>query len=132
MSERKAGRELDTEIHRVVFGEKACPCGIRKEGYDPDTGKCRQCGNGVSPYYSTDVAAAFTIVEKLRLAIVPSEDGWYAIKPDDIDHGCVRGTSFPKLSIIGQECEEFIVADTPSLAICLAALAAIEGDKSHD
>ena len=60
------------------------------------------------PRYSTDIAAAWEIVEKLRLAILPMSNGqWAAALNDD---------------------KEFVpgfIADTAQYAICLAALKAV-------
>lgn len=72
---------------------------------------------------STDPAAAWQVVEKLGLSVVKSADGWYAIKPHDIEHGSVRGTDHPTLTLIGAEGETFACAETMPLAVCLCALA---------
>ncbi len=77
--------------------------------------------------YSTDIAAAWEVVEKMRIAVVPSEDGWYAIVPGDILHGSVRGTDVPNMTLEGREGERFVVNDNPARAICIAALKALDG-----
>ena len=68
-------------------------------------------------------AVAFRQMEEHGIAVIPSEDGWYALHPYDIDHGCVRGTMHPQLSVIGQEHQHLAPADTPTLAIAAAVLA---------
>jgi hypothetical protein len=75
--------------------------------------------------YSTDIAAAWTVVEKMGLSVVRSEDGWYAIKPEDIEHSTVRGTAYPTLTLVGREFAYNTAYETAPLAICRAALAAV-------
>lgn len=76
--------------------------------------------------FSSDTRAAWKLVELLDISIVRSEDGWYAIKPEDIEHGCVRGTSFPTLTLVGREHERWEACETAPLAICRAALLSLE------
>lgn len=61
----KVGPELDAEVARRVFGMPACTCGPIG-GYDPTTGRCSRCEWRPCPEYSTDIADAWLVVEKLR------------------------------------------------------------------
>ena len=83
---------------------------------------------GISvPHYSTDIAAALTVVEKLGrkperfsyaedFAVIWEKDGWTAgWREYDRDYGCTCWI-WPSASA---------QADTAPMAICLAALAAV-------
>lgn len=110
MPNHAPGPELDLEMAKLLdmMPEKRChdeliqfPPGCRRK---PD---CEGCPNWYADEpddYSTDIAAAWEIVEKLRLWVYPSDDsdGWEAGLPDD--DSCWKG------------------ADTAPMAICLAAL----------
>lgn len=95
----KAGRELDSLIHEKVFGQDP-----RQEPYQ------RPDGAMVYPFvpeYSTDIAAAWQVVEKLT-------EGEFHLSR------CYGG---------GWECElgapYISFGETAPLAICLAALEAV-------
>jgi hypothetical protein len=66
------------------------------------------------PHYSTDIAAAWLVVEKLApnmdfyMEIATKDDGWFVMFGDDLDKACI--------------------ADTAPLAICRAALKVVEND----
>lgn len=76
--------------------------------------------------YSTDITAAWQVVEKLRLAVIPCNDGqWYAGK-DEYDHDLqwyevIMYVDDPH----DHHSARFVHADTGPLAICLAALKAV-------
>ena len=111
-------RELDAVIEEKLFGSKPC---------DDPAGKCpgskttppvcwvkrgEEYGSHL-PFYSTDIAAAWKVVEEVeglgkRLALVRegSGDGWEA----DFGHG------------------ESALENEPSRAICMAALRAIHAE----
>ncbi len=116
-------RELDEEIAEKVMGlsrednsKQKCRCDCR--GYT-----CAKCQ--YPPHYSTDIAAAWTVVEKLRVhgevafslvtASMMSEghDEWVA--RFDIQH--------PKYHF------EFAFDKSAPLAICKAALKAVKGGE---
>lgn len=65
---------------------------------------------GMLPHYSTDIAAAWEVAEKLRLHVGPSalHHNWWCATIDGLDHE--HHASAP-------------------MAICLAALAAVKQDK---
>lgn len=116
----KAGRELDALVAEKVMGWKLEPytrciqvlpveAGRPPEG--ADTSKLKPFNNIGSyeiPHYSTAIAAAWEVVEKLRLAILPMSNGqWGAAVNED---------------------KEFVpgfIANTAQHAICLAALKAV-------
>ena len=108
----KVGRELDALIAEKVMGE---------------LGKLRQSEHNLMlphdvllPYYSTQIADAWLVVEKfenpkralmLGRHTLSGKRRWVV----DIFHGDKR-------------CPHRGIADTAPLAICLAALKAVEGD----
>lgn len=60
-------RTLDRNVHSRVMGcGDSCVCGPAPNAYDMDTGECKRCGLRVAPHYSTDIRAAWLVVEKLR------------------------------------------------------------------
>lgn len=103
----------DSDRERPRYEEVSAATAIRAGFY----------GEG-APKFSKDIGASWSIVVSLGLSLVQSEDGWYAIKPEDIEHGCVRGTDFPKISLVGAEGQHFEAYPTAPLAVCAAALAA--------
>lgn len=76
----------------------------------------------VVPEYSTEIAAAWLVVEKVGLSVVQSDDGWYAFKPEDIEHDSVRGTDVPRIALVGRDGQRWEPQPTMPLAVCLAAL----------
>ena len=93
----EAGRELDALIAEKVMDDMLA--GIRLDGspmFDD------------IPHYSTQIANAWLVVEKLRLFVQPSALGWHSGLRGDIQ-------------------ENHRHANTAPLAICLAALKAVEG-----
>lgn len=101
----QAGREIDALVVERVMGWKVAK---------PEAAALRFVTMGDTlhpnhvPHYSTDIAAAWEVVEALRARFVfemyDREDGSYVVK-------------------FGQEVKR---ADTAPLAICRAALAAVE------
>ncbi|MDE2106075.1 MAG: hypothetical protein KGL39_53120, partial [Patescibacteria group bacterium] len=51
---------------------------------------------------TANVADAMELAKKLNISVIHSEDGVYAIKPEDIEHGCVKGTDYPTLTLVGR------------------------------
>lgn len=96
----KPGHELDELIAQKVFGA------IRK---------INDCSIYEVKHYSTDISAAFEVIEKLleknfRLNIMPAEkDSWII--------SVVKGWDLEPIHVVHSK--------TPSHAICLAALKAI-------
>jgi hypothetical protein len=99
---REAGRALDAEVERVVFGGEVCgmafcPCGARP--------------------YSTDMGAAWAVVEAM------GGRGYFATMHEILyaDGRREWAVSFDKaIPNLGEE-----RAPTPARAICLAALKAL-------
>ena len=107
-----AGREMDALIRQYVFGQTP----PRKNGE-----LTRSWVDGYlceDTFYSTDIAAAWEVVEKLKMAIVPLEspDGWasHDNQSFDIIHGYYE-----------RPVVDWASATTAPLAICRAALLAI-------
>jgi len=120
MTDMEAGRELDTRIAIKVMGwtrVERSTTGIayppRPSGFDP----ARHAYHSV-PHYSTDIAAAWLVVERMK------------------DNGCSlqlhweAGRSRQWVADFVEESdEEFTgeqLGDTAPLAICRAALAAVQ------
>jgi hypothetical protein len=145
VSALEAGRELDALIAERVMrwsdvGEKPMyaldggdtlngpPARLVQEG-TAWRGTRPDGSEGFLPAYSSDIAAAWLVVEKLGMSVVCSEDGWYALKPEDIEHSTLRGTAFPTIVLVGKEFAYPEPADTAPLAICRAALLAVEAPR---
>jgi hypothetical protein len=75
------------------------------------------------PDWENDPAAWGALVEREGIALIPSEDGWYAIAPEDVEHGCVRGTDVPTKTVHGREQSPWPLADSPGAATMHAVLA---------
>lgn len=113
-----AGRELDALIAEKIFGFSD----IREyaEGY---FGKGEVFGLFAKqriPDFSTDIAAAWLVVEKLK-----REMTWYKnIKPDGfrLDYDILDNVWRVALVCDEEGVTESVEADTPQLAICRAAL----------
>lgn len=103
----KAGPELDALIATKVMGASF------QEIKDADYFVNESGGIGFDlPSYSTDIASAWLVVEKLRLSVLKCNHGWRA---GDLSYG-------------GHESSEFIfdaIAETAPHAICLAALKSV-------
>ena len=130
MTETQAGPELDAEIARRVFGREVIPCDAVSDagplhGHVVQDGAVRQCN--LNPY-STSIAAAWFVVEKMRAMGV-----WLAIRPVsdmhvDIDDAGARW----RVASFNEECVPYNddwdspqvseCAATAPLAICRAAL----------
>ena len=119
----KAGRELDALIAEKVTGVVPCDEWSRFNSYSESRDEphedhdCRSTSFW-PPHYSTNIAAAWEVVEKLRveglrLRLVEYTDGFYAV--------------FGAMAIDTAPWQASQV-ETAQLAICLAALKAVEVD----
>jgi hypothetical protein len=112
--EKKPGREIDVLIAEKVMGiteAKWCEqCWV--EIFDC---QCRQGKHGPLPY-STDIAAAWEVLEKVR----PSHGEVWIGRSD------TETTMRWKCSIQHDTSTYEAIADTAPLAICLAALKAVD------
>lgn len=126
-------RELDAWIAEHVFGKTVRPC-RSNETFPPDGDSYENHGWTSSdlaivtgyqfdmplPRYSTDIAAAWTVVEKMK------EYGWaFALETTHNGDACAVfnvGTYIGD-DLSGPRC---VSADTAPMAICLAAKAAID------
>lgn len=126
-----AGPEMDAEIARRVFGWVRDP----EAEAQTATGSPIWIASGEeysqngTPDYSTDIAAAWTVVEKMR------EHGWHYFDLEQYRH--TVGTEYEWIACIGGEHHESVDPDnhheyfcieakTAPLAICRAALSALE------
>lgn len=139
-TELKAGRSLDALVAEKIFGWRrvrgAFDDGsawypdvvvlVPPEHIDRHTNLTTLPVDvfATTPRYSTDIAAAMPIAEKLGLSLVCSEDGWYAIKPADIIHYTYddHPLSRPEIGLVLSTDYPRSPSETPSLAICLEAL----------
>jgi hypothetical protein len=134
----KAGRELDALVAEKVMGWKRggddsyCspehvdaivddwdskgphPCLVSPRGKIYYFCPCQERKGYELPHYSSDIAAAWTLAEKLNISVLCSADGWYAGETADIAHGDWCKEVFVK--------GDWTLADTAPLAICKAAL----------
>lgn len=134
-SKMNAGPDLDALIAEKIFGWSEIQSvkaihGNQYQGYDPNDVPSQFTGyrpKRVVPQYSTDIAAAWKVVEKLNLfeeyslskSIVgqfPGENGKWKIETYELD----------SMGSLGEMSHfTFAEAETAPLAICLAALKAI-------
>jgi len=118
-----AGREMDKwiAIHIMKLDDiplygAPCPYCGSEMWHGKERSRCSSCNEWrYSPYkqYSDDIAAAWEVVEKLKLHIGPTsnekQESWYASNRHNFND--------PDLIIV--------IADTAPLAICRAALLAV-------
>lgn len=127
----EAGRELDALVAEKVMGlnltviPETCPYCDGYVSQNRDPGWCGSCGayvNEPEPY-STDIAAAWEVVEKMRTWKGKGTLGCRAcIEIHSIDGSFEEGENKPYLAMIwGKEG----IAKTAPLAICRAALKAV-------
>lgn len=122
---RLSGRELDALVAEKVMG--LAPVEWRGDSLlygDQRTG-------GRVPHYSTEIADAWQVVERVGLDLLRTDDGWLAMEttgrgeirlpePVDKNHPCFDGfVDVPIEGALG-----WAVAKTAPRAICLAALKA--------
>lgn len=105
--EMKPGRELDALIAEKVMGMN-----VQHGRVWSQEGKCLRETD--LPSYSTDIAAAWEVVEKLKLGLLPDGDKWIAGQADRA----------------GLETSNLCWGDTAPHAICLAALNAVSQNPS--
>jgi hypothetical protein len=136
----RAGRELDALVAEKVMGWPTVTIinGCPFTPYNPDTGIPYRSGLGVAalPFYSTDIAAAWDVVELMREqsytlelyspdALVNDEMGIYA-------RGGWRATFLSWKHIGRLPSGDAEACATAPLAVCLAALAAtVEGRRAR-
>lgn len=105
-------RDLDRLIAERVMGWTNLSVTGSRFGTTPD-GKPHR----IIPQYSTEISAAWEIVEKLKLSGYQGGLEW--AKPE-AGYNCAFGASLPL------DEKQFSWAETAPLAICLAALKAME------
>lgn len=126
----EAGRELDALVAEKVMGYEVFRSDHAEyvQGRDwADPGEPLYYPDGIErqaatvPEYSTDIAAAWPIAQKLGLALVPQSDGdgfrWLATDVHAVNYSNV-------ITVEPKDGTEYS-ADTAPHAICLAALRAV-------
>ncbi|MDQ3230228.1 MAG: hypothetical protein M3Q07_00270 [Pseudobdellovibrionaceae bacterium] len=113
-------REIDIFIASKVLGH-----GV----YHEKTGAVReQLPSGQSRplrSYSEDISAAWEVVEKLGITLLPVEDGWFALV------GQKRGWSSPAEFLLYLQKADYVrsgaaLGDKAPMTICMAAMKALE------
>ena len=111
----EAGREMDVAIQRDIFKTKVWFRKGKPTTYLHETDDY----DGIIPHYSTDIAAAWLVVEKMRLRYRVDICAYVATGWKAIDGVTVK--------VYSTDIENFEVnADTAPLAICRAALKALD------
>jgi len=121
----RPGRELDTMIAKHIFGhdviiKRKIPTEVTPAGERP----LRE--------YSKEIGAAFDVAKKLNISLIPIEGGsWFALA------GKAEGFSSPASFIEYLSAGNFVdagaaVTDSAPLAICLAAMKAIESKLAKE
>lgn len=110
-SEMQAGREMDLDVSARVFGHPYAGA-YRQDGPVVDDGRLSTC-----PRYSTDIAAAWEVVEALAARYLEVEVHQGSASPQ---RWCIVRNALQS----GYLAEGS--ADTAPLAICRAALSALE------
>lgn len=122
------GRELDALIAEKVMAWVVSYQGTKDMFMrDPtiDEDDLGQSPLYAVPPYSTDIAAAWEVVEKMKLSVVNHHGSWLA---GPTDYSEARGEDDRLITaIIGIEDGNDVGGNTAPHAICLAALKAVEG-----
>lgn len=122
---KKSSREIDMFMAKEILGHDV---------YHEKTGSIReQLPTGQSRplrSYSEDIAAAWEIVDKLGITLLPVENGWFALVGDK------RGWSSPADFIRYLQKADFVhsgaaLGDKAPMTICMAAMKAFEHRKSE-
>jgi hypothetical protein len=120
INEMQAGAHLDHLVAARVmvwgFSSDDIARGL-EGGFTDATGEVVRLASEWSP--STNIAHAWEVVDRLRLCLIPVEDGlWMAGIPDDMGYWSKHG-------IADGHVNHCAAAETPALAICRAALKAV-------
>jgi hypothetical protein len=120
----RAGRELDKVIAQQVMEHSLTQ--QKREVYEGTPKGTRPLAS-----YSTDISAAWEVVEKLAITLVPIENGsWFALvgngarwrSPADLIQYLQTGNFVQAGAAVGTD---------PALVVCLAAVKAIENRDSR-
>ena len=117
-------RELDLFISQKVLGYRTYndKHGQTREMLEPKQSRPLRS-------YSQDIGAAWEVVEKMGISILPVEQGWFALV------GNTKGWESPADFIGYLQTADFAtsgaaVGDSAPLTICLAAMKAVERRES--
>lgn len=126
MENLKPGRELDALVAEKVMGcDDWCTCEW-SIGTSPPLFKCDECKKWVSssvPGFSTDISAAWEVMEKLRAMTCCLDIRFPTSEPIEVGFILFDEDNLQKHDKVT------VYADAAPHAICLAALKAIEEDK---
>lgn len=108
----KPGRELDALVAENVFGW----------GKDKVYHELKMVRQDLSylPHYSTEIRSILSVMARMQISVICSEDGWYAVVTDDIIHRHSREHKYKE--VYGKH---WALADNIPEAICKAALCAV-------
>lgn len=121
----RPGRELDTLIAHHIFNHQVI---IKRKTPTEVT----PAGERPLKEYSKEIGAAFDIVKKLNISLIPIENGsWFALV------GQTEGYSSPAAFIEFLSAGNFVdagaaVAESAPQAICLAALKSVESKMAKE
>jgi hypothetical protein len=115
-SEMEAGREMDALMAEKVFNKP--PSYYNCPHFDENGRILSFCSCPSLPPYSTDIVAAWQVVEKMDHLDCAIE---YSVKNDEVSEQFGRW-----FVLFGEELEKGAFADTAPLAICRAARMAVE------
>lgn len=123
MDARIEGRLLDAELAKALGYE------IRSGSVGGQVAMMIHDGTSWAPlpHYSTDPAQTLALMERFRLSLVRSEDGWYAVRPDDIGHARTHApggqVTRQEICLVGREGEEWQAYGTAGEAVARMVLA---------
>ena len=113
-------RQLDAEVAERVMGFQPCRCSFVHAVISPPPPRCASCGRPLSPPYSSDISAAFQVVERMR------ELGWEYCS----QYGAWTDSKWRWYAAFKSDGEERGAEDELlPLAICRAALQAVGGGE---
>ncbi len=118
----RPGREIDTQISKEVMGYNVK---VKQRELWEDT----PLGDRPLRKYSRDITAAWEVAEKLNITLIPVENkSWFAMAGKD--QRWSSPADFLKYITTGNFVESGASVDeNPALAICLAAIKAIQSRK---
>ncbi len=119
-------RDLDLYMAQKVLGYKTFNDKSGKTHEELATGVVRPLRS-----YSQDISAAWEIVEKLGVSLIPVEQGWFAMV------GHAKSWESPADFMSYLQTAEFAnsgaaVGETAPMTICLAAMKAVEKQEAEN
>lgn len=119
MLKLKPGYDLNVLVAEKIFKwEDKDSYWLRKDEKYKDK---PELGKKLTPPFSTFIEYAWQIVEEMKISLINSEDGWYAVVTKDVVHTC-NSTIFDNAKEIHGK--YWALAETAPEAICKAGLMA--------